>query len=281
MRRAGPARQGKWRRVVWAALVLGSIGLGSGCSLHHDSDRSAAHGMSELRVGIATIYPPLAFKKNGRIEGVEADFARQLGSALDVKVTLVELPWGELIPALLDKRIDVIMSGMSITEARSKLVTFTHPYLRVGQMALIRRSDYQRLRKTSAMNLPTSRVGFQTHTTGEQYVRRKLTQAQLKGFNSPEAGIAALRDGEIDFFVYDAPTIWRTTSGGKEPELMGRYTPLTEEYLAWAVRKDDESLRERLNAALLHWQQDGEAEHILDRWIPVRKITLEVKPEAS
>ena len=237
-------------------------------------------GSSALRVGIATVYPPMAFKENGQLQGVEVDFAHQLAADWGIKVTLVELQWDDLIPALLDDRVDVIMSGMSITEERSKSVSFTQPYMRVGQMALIRKADFGRLHNYSTMNLPSTRVGFQTGTTGEAFVRQKLTKAQLPGYDSPETGIAALRAGQIDFFIHDAPTIWRTTGGAekKEPDLMGRYRPLTEEYLAWAVRKNDTALRDRLNTTLLRWQQNGELEAILDKWITVRKVTLEVKP---
>jgi polar amino acid transport system substrate-binding protein len=59
---------------------------------------------------------------------------------------------------------------------------------------------------------------------------------------------------------------------------MGRYQPLTDEHLAWAVRKDDTALRDRLNAELTKWKQDGELESVLDHWIPVRKITVRTAP---
>ena len=256
-------------------LALAALPVVAGC--HHAPPRTS-RDPSVLRVGIATVYPPLAFEENGEIKGVEVDFAHQLAKDLGLELTFVELPWTGLIPALTEGRVDVIMSGMSITEDRSKLVDFTQPYLRVGQMALIRKADYQRLRGTAAMNQPTSRVGFQTGTTGEAFVRRKLTQAQLKGFPTPEEGIAALRAGEIDFFVHDAPTIWRETGGFDKQarDLMGRYTPLTEEYLAWAVRKDDQPLRDRLNTELLHWRENGQLEVFLDHWIRVRKVTIDI-----
>ncbi|MBI1815390.1 MAG: transporter substrate-binding domain-containing protein [Deltaproteobacteria bacterium] len=257
-------------------MALVALSVVSGC--HHET--SKVDGIpTDLRVGIAPVYPPLAFKDHGELKGVEADFAHMLAPDLKIKVTLVELTWDELIPALVDGRIDVIMSGMSITEERSKLVTFTQPYLRVGQMALIRRADYNRYRDYATFDLPATRVGYHTDTTGELYVRRKLAHATLRGFDSPEAGIAALRAGDIDVFIHDAPTIWRVTGGfeKKDPELIGRYRMLTEEYLAWAVRKGDEPLRERLNSTLLHWQNTDQVETELDKWIPVRKVSLDLK----
>lgn len=233
---------------------------------------------NELRIGTATNYPPLAFKANGQMQGVEVDFAQKVAQDLGIKVSLIETPWELLIPALEKGQIDVIMSGMSITEERSQRVQFTVPYLNIGQMALIRRDDYERLRDRNAMEQPSARVGFLSGTTAEAYARKQLSQAALVGLNSPEEGIAALRGKMIDFYIQDAPTIWRITGNlSKEyPDLMGRYRPLTAEYLAWAVRKDDDALLARLNGLLLRWEQNREIEKVLDRWIPVRKIAIDV-----
>ena len=267
------------RYAAWAGfaalLVVPIIG---GCQYLHGS-RTTTEPL-ELRVGFAPVYRPLAFKEDGQLVGVEADFAQQLAQDLPAKTTLVELPWDELIPALLDHRVDIIMSGMSITEERSKWVHFTQSYQRVGQMALIRRSDYRHLRDPKAMDSPSSRVGYHNNTTGDTFVHRTLHHAKLIGFDLPDDGIAALRAKKIDYFIHDAPTIWRVSGGSlnPDPELRGLYRPLTEEYLAWAVRKDDESLRNRLNEILVHWQSTGKTEEVLDRWIPVRKITVDAKP---
>ena len=80
---------------------------------------------TELRVGIAPDYPPLAFKENGNILGVEPDLARALAHQLGVELVLVETPWEDLVPSLQQGRIDVIMSGMSVTEERSRAVSKT------------------------------------------------------------------------------------------------------------------------------------------------------------
>jgi len=235
---------------------------------------------AELRVGIAPIYPPLAFKEHGQLVGMEVDFAHQLGLDWSTKVVFVELPWDDLIPALRDQRIDIIMSGMSVTPERSQLVTFTDWYVRAGQMALIRKDDYDKFRKPDSMNLPTTRVGFQSNSTGERYARQDLTKAKLIGYKTLDDGIKALRAKKIDFFVYDAPAIWRLRGQLREqyPDLAGRYHPLTEEHLAWAVRKGDNALLDRLNAELAKWKKDGELESVLDHWIPVRKVTVLMAP---
>jgi polar amino acid transport system substrate-binding protein len=233
-----------------------------------------------LRVGTTADYRPLVFKENGKIAGLEADFAVALAEDLDIPIDLVEVPWTELIPALRDRRIDVIMSGMSITEARSQLVSFADPYMQIGQMALIRHEDFDRLRLPAAMHAQGVRVGVHEKTTGEEFARSKLKRAKVLAYTSIEDAIQALRQGKLDFVVHDAPTVWRVVGrpGHEDPQLVGLYRPLTDEHLAWAVRKENEDLRKRLSSVLARWRKSGQLEEILARWVTIRRVTVELAP---
>lgn len=260
--------------VLTAALLAAT--LLPACS----SRSQRAAGLPKVvRIGIAPIYPPLAYVKDGKLKGIEVEFGDDLDDDLGTEVKLVQLGWDDLIPALQGNRIDVIMSGMSVTPAREKLVSFTDPYLQVGQMAVIRKADYLRLYEEGRMNMPDSRVGFLQNTTSELFARENLAQAKLTGYATVDDGIAALRGSQVDYFIMDAPGVWKITGGlqSSNPDLKGLYTPLTKEDLAWAVRKDDTVLRDRLNAVLAKWKANGKLEKILDEWITVRKRTIEVR----
>ena len=231
-----------------------------------------------LRVGVAPIYPPLAFKKAGKLDGIEPEFARRLGERLGRPVAFMEMPWEQLLVALGEGRVDVVMSGMSITAARKRQARFTESYLQVGQMALIRDDDYERLGGKGALNQEGVRVGYPRGTTSEEYVQQALIHATQRGFASSGDGISALRNAQIDAWVQDAPTIWRVTGGffSDETQLRGLYTPRTEEHLAWAVRSDDTALADRLNEILRAWKADGTVDDVIDDWIRVRKTSIEV-----
>lgn len=231
---------------------------------------------AELRVGISPNYPPIAFEQDGKIVGVEADLAAKLGKELPTKITLVKTEWDELWPALRDGKVDVVMSGVSITERRSERVRFTDPYLRVGQMALVRKKDMTKLNDVAAMNTPQRKIGVEKNTTGEAYAHRHLDKATVVSFDSVDMGIAAVRSGEVDVFIHDAPTVWRVVGRPpkEDPELIGIYKPLTDEYLAWAVRKDDApTLGALLDAKIDEWTQNGQLQAVIDSWIPVTKVS--------
>lgn len=220
-----------------------------------------------LRVGITPNYPPVVFKAQGNITGLEADFAHGLGEALGRPIAFVELSWEGLIPALEGGQIDVIMSGMSVTEARQRRVRFVQPYLQIGQMALIRKSDRVRLGSPSLLLRTRQRVGFEAGSTGETFVKTNVLQAQHVALASVDAGLQALRTGTIDVFIHDAVTVWRLGSEESEDTLTGVFSPLTEEYLAWAVRQSDEALHKDLEAILARWRGTGRLQELFRKWL--------------
>jgi polar amino acid transport system substrate-binding protein len=226
---------------------------------------------SQLRVGISPDYIPLAYKDPVLgLVGVEVDFAERIGNGLGKKIVFIETPFPELIQSLLEDRIDMIMSGMTITKERAEQISFTDPYARITQMALVRAKDKAGFPDPQSFYRVTSKVGFVQKTSGELAARTFFPQATIVPQTTIEAGIAALRKGEIAVFIHDAPTVWRIAGNQSEKELVGLYWPLTQESLAWAVRKEDGPLRLALNRELDNLRLSGRLKQILSKWVPLR-----------
>lgn len=247
-------------------LVTACAGTGEGNSTATGSTGSSG----TLRVGINPDYPPIAYKDHGKLTGIEVVLARQTGVDLNKEIEFVELPWDDLIPALDSGKIDVIMSGMSITSERAQRVRFTDPYMSVGQMAIIRKENISKVSSPLALYKTRLRVGYAEGTTGELFVNQNLVNAVKVPLESGEAGIPALRAGKIDIFIHDAPTAWELANNPEETGLMALYWPLTEEELAWAVRKNDLLLRNDLNDMIAGWKKSGRLQATLNQWIRVR-----------
>jgi ABC-type amino acid transport substrate-binding protein len=221
-----------------------------------------------LLVGVTADSPPLIYKQGDRVAGLEAELASALAESLGKSVRFVELGWKNLIPALLENRIDIIMSGMSITEMREVRIAFTSPYLRAGQMALVRGEDSQKYPSAASIKKTNRRVGFIKGTTGDFLVQKEFQLARKRPFSSSGAGVQAMVEERIDFFIHDAPVIWWLAS---EKEVKG-LTPLpillTEEYLAWGIRKDDTKLLKSANTLLETWKNNGNLRKLIKRWMP-------------
>jgi polar amino acid transport system substrate-binding protein len=155
--------------------------------------------------------------------GVEVDVANQLGKELGKKINFVETPFSQLVQALLEDKIDIIMSGMSITTERAERVSFTDPYLTIGQMALARSKDSSKFPDVQSFSNLSSKVGFVQATTGQMAAKASFHSATLVPQSTVNDGIAALRNGEIEVFIHDAPTLWRVAGNPNAKDLVGLY----------------------------------------------------------
>lgn len=227
----------------------------------------AADNLPPLRVGITPNLPPLAFKQNGKISGIEADFAQMLGKELGREVKFVQLDWEDQIPALLDGKTDIIMSGMTITKTRQFRVSFCSPYMLSGQMALVRRDDMHNYLLGFPMP-PPGVIGVEKATTGDFLVQQELPRSERKTFSSGNDAAKALKKKKIDLFISDASTIWWLASENETDGLVAVPIQLTDEQLAWAVKKTDVELLNAANQALARWQKDGHATQVIKRWLP-------------
>ena len=223
-----------------------------------------------LRVGVSPDYAPLIFEQDGRIVGIEADNAQTVGEIIGRKVEFAKMPFEKLIPALLAGDIDVIMSGLSVTGARSEQVLFTESFMLVGQMAIMHRDKITRFAQPWAVYRAGVRVGVEPGTTGASYAERELKEAEIIFFQDSAAAFTGLREDKIDLYIHDAPTSWQLATSSENSDLISLYSAMTEEMLAWAVRPGDQALAIDLNRALSVMKSNGTLQYILNRWIPVR-----------
>ena len=230
---------------------------------------SAVAEQRPLKVGLPAQYPPLAYQQEGRYVGIEPDNATAVGKIIGREMRFIDMPFTRLIHALESGEIDIIMTGMSITEERSRLISFADPFLDIGQMGIVHVSKAGVFAKPWAIYQEGVRVGVEAGTTGALFAERELPDAQIQFFVDAQAAFAGLRRDAIDVYIHDAPTSWMLATTGDGDDLIGLYHPLTEESLAWAVRKTDHRLLEELNGALQTMRSSGTLRYILNRWIPV------------
>lgn len=223
-----------------------------------------------LRVAVSVDNPPLAYAAEGKAVGIEADLARLLQVELGAQLQLRSLPSADVIPALERGEVDMVMSGLVITPELEKRVEFARPYLHSGEMAIIRTDDIMRFRGAAALLQDGVKVGSVAGSAGADYVKATMSHPVATNCVSADECLQALLARRIDVFIGSPAISWRLATDSKYGALMSFYRPLTEEYFAWAVAKNNVPLRDRLDKALEHMQKLQMFEHILNRWIPVR-----------
>jgi ABC-type amino acid transport substrate-binding protein len=249
----------------WTLALL--LALAAGC---RSIGWNGPSGRAPLRIGTVVDSPPLAFRDGRRWLGVEADLGRAFADRLGMRPVVVPLPAEQLVPALLDGQVDVLMAGLTVTEARRVRIDFASPYLVVGQAALIRRSDLLRFNTDIKIRSAPVRVAVVEDGAGDRLVARYFPNARRLPFPDGREAIDALRRNEADLLIHDAPELWWLALGHVE-DLMLAPALFAREEIAWGFRRGSVSLRESANRAIAEWRHDGTLEAVLRRWIPVSR----------
>jgi ABC-type amino acid transport substrate-binding protein len=252
-------------------LVAIAVTMLCGCAIRDGGLAASGNGTSDagvLRVGVTPNYPPIIFEQAGRITGLEVELAKRVAGALGKTVEFVERDWDDLIPALEAGKIDIIMSGMSITKARQHRVLLTNPYMVISQMALVQRSDARQYRSPWALIMHRGKVGVVEATTGAYLADSRIADAKIVQFSNSERAVKALIKKKIDVFIHDAPHIMWLESRHESDSLVAVPHALTQEFLAWAMRKDDRPTVDRINAMLQVWYDDGSLSRTVANWVP-------------
>ena len=220
-----------------------------------------------LRVGMEPGYMPFELtNKKGEIIGFDVDMAKRMAKAMDVKLELVSTAWDGIIPALLTKKFDILMSGMTLTQQRNMKINFAQPYIVIGQTILVKKSLAGKVKSYKDLNDKKYTVASKLGTTGEQATKRMIKNANYISYETEQEGILELVNGKIDAFIYDMPYNAAAFVQRGQGKLVHIDKPFTYEPLAWAVRKGDYDFVNWLNNFLNQAKNDGTYDKIYTKW---------------
>jgi polar amino acid transport system substrate-binding protein len=254
-------------------LVLAALIAGTGCAIAHADTLDDIKQRGTLLVGVEAggTGAILSAEPGGKIVGQDADLNALIAKKLGVKLEMVETPWPGIIPALLSKRFDMIMSGMTATKARAEKVSFSTPY---GDASLIAAT----LAGNDAISTPADLAG---KTVGVLLGTNTVDFAKKFAARMADQGKPALTVKTYDDFPsmflelanknIDAVMLPRPIMGGYMTQKPGAFKIVDglgdKSYFAAAVRKDDTALLDAVNAILMQAKADGTLAAEQTKWL--------------
>jgi polar amino acid transport system substrate-binding protein len=225
---------------------------------------------AEVKIGIAAeAYPPFAEKAaDGTWQGWEVEIIGAVCAAMEEDCTIVPIAWDGIIPALLAKKMDVIMASMSITEERMKTIAFSDKYYNTPAVIVAAKGS-------SISGDPASVsgkiVGVQVSTTHANYVEKHLAGiAETKTYNTFDEHNQDLVAGRVDAVVGDSLAMqpFLQSDSGKDYEIKGELNDVAifGPGVGGGLRKDDTDLAAKLNAAIKKIRQDGTYDEISKKY---------------
>jgi polar amino acid transport system substrate-binding protein len=224
----------------------------------------------ELVVGISGDQPPLnATTKEGRIIGLDADIANSIASNLDVKIRFSKMPFSELLTALQAGKVDMVISGMTMTPERNSKVAFIGPYLVSGKGILLKQKKVEKLKK-EGINSEKFKVTTLSGSTSQEIVKAVAPKASLILAGSYDEALNMLSLDKVDIMIADYPFCAYIAARYPEKELVVGETKLSFEPLGIAVQ-EDALFMNALDNFIKMLVGSGDITFLQDRWFKSRE----------
>jgi polar amino acid transport system substrate-binding protein len=154
-------------------------------------------------IGVKCDFSPFGYiDVQGHNAGYDVEVARQfaiLAFGRPNRVSLVCVTTPSRIPALQSKRVDVIVSTLTWTKARTEVIDFSIPYYgATGRLAVPRSSSINSIRDLAGKTVVTTRGALYAPWT-----KLCVPDAKLLEVDSPAAAVLAVKNGQADTFMFD------------------------------------------------------------------------------
>jgi polar amino acid transport system substrate-binding protein len=221
-----------------------------------------------LVIGTSASAPPMVFRQDDdKLAGLEIDLAHELAKRLNLTPRIVSMFFPNLPYELAERRIDIIMAGLSITDERRLEMAFAKPFLQTGQQAMIHRDDTERFKSVRDMRAVGTRIGAEKSSTGYSYAVKTFGHAAVIEYATLADAAQALRQRQVDIVFHDHPSVVWLVKHDRADMLRAVPGLHTDESIAWAVKPDNRALLAQVNAALDQMRADGTLQRLIDKWI--------------
>lgn len=227
--------------------------------------------LPELKVAIDPTYEPFTFKtSDGKPTGFDVDIAEALCNEIKRKCVYVEQVWDSMIPGLQAKKYDVIISSMSITDDRKKVVDFTDKYYNTPSRIVVRTDTPF----TDLNSLKGKSIGVLKGSTQEKYAMGDLKPVGVRvvPYEAQDQVYLDIKSGRLDGTVADSVEVTGGFLRKPEGQGYGFVGPVLNDvkYFGYgvgiALRQGETALRDELNAGIKAIRANGVYESISKKY---------------
>jgi polar amino acid transport system substrate-binding protein/arginine/ornithine transport system substrate-binding protein len=256
-----------FRTLTLAGVLLASLGVSV-------VSHAQAPDWAKIRIGVEANYPPFSqMSPDGKFSGFDIDIANAICAQMKAECTMVSQEWDGMMPALNAKKFDMIVASMSITEERKKSADFSDSYYDIPSAWIGKAGTYASVTPAA---LKGKKIIVTRNTPRAKFVQENFKDSEVL-LVAKEAEVTmelAAGRGDIGF----GSSLAATAAFLKSPEGKGYAkvgAPVTLGGAAQgggvgiAMRKGEDTLRTKVNAALKAITANGVYKSINDKYFDV------------
>lgn len=225
----------------------------------------AANAQDTIKIATEGAYPPFNAKDaSGELIGFDVEIAKALCEEMKATCEIVAQDWDGIIPGLVAKKYDAIIASMSITDERKEKVDFTDRYYSNYLRTVAKKGSGI----SSADDLKGKTVGAQRATVAATWAEDNLGRGStVKLYDTQTAAYSDLEAGRLDALVSDVYPAHDWLKDKADYEFVGDRIDIND-VIGIAVRKGEDELREKFNAALTALRENGKYAEINAKYFP-------------
>lgn len=242
---------------------------------------ATAASAATLKIGTEGGYPPWSMvDSSGQVTGFDADVGNALCKKLDMKCRFVVQAFDSLIPALQAERFDLVISGMSVTAERAKVINFSLPYA-TEDSAFVLPKDSDLINAANQEDLfkglAGKTVGVQSGTTQGAFLQKYAPEMKLKTYETQDQMQMDLTAGRLDAsFSEVTPQGEFLEKDGKDKFALADYVVKSNADpdilglgIGAGINKNNTELKQKVDAALCELITEGEIKKSSEKWFGV------------
>lgn len=215
-----------------------------------------------LVIGTNATDPPMEYLNDkGTLMGYDIDLGYRIANEIGVKAEFKNVEWDNIFQELLDKKIDMIMASVTITDERKKLYNFSEPYLNAGQVIISRKDNPL----TEVSTLQGKKIAVQKGTTNETEAYKHTTKELVLVYDEYADIAKAVSVGSAEAALSDLTIAKGLISNYDNVKITS--DPFTNDYYGIVMRKEDIDLQKKVNEALTVLRVNGYLTDLKQKWL--------------
>ncbi|MGH9319550.1 MAG: transporter substrate-binding domain-containing protein [Vicinamibacteria bacterium] len=180
---------------------------------------------------------------------------------------LTSMPFPDLLPALHEGKVDMVLSGISITPERSRDIAFVGPYLLSGKSVLTDSRTLTTMKAPRDLDRPELTLVALENSTSQAYLQRVAPRAKLVTTRDYEAAVSMVKSGAAAALVADMPVCILAVMRNPNADLGTLSNPLTVEPVGIALSATDLRFQNLVDNYLEAFERTGTLDELRKRWL--------------
>lgn len=249
-----------WIKGILVAAALGALAISAGCGGQAESSTATK---PKITVAVEASYAPFEYKdEHNHLVGFDIDLMKAIAEEMKAEPEFHDMTFDDIFPAVGEKKMDLGISAIGVTEKRSQYVAFSDPYYSLGAYVILTR---QGSGIHGEADLQGKVLAVEKGSTNEDQAK-KLSPSKLVSTDTYEAVFQAVEKGEAEAAIVDEPGAAYYLEHNTDSKLaMAGAIPTSEQFVI-IMAKENKDMQKKVNDALQKVIQNGTYDKLSQKW---------------